>query len=188
MNGPGVYNEFFAVPAVPGLFDQRELTVSAVAAGHGRTAIRVDAMVDWIPARAPGDTVPATARVAVLTETKGGNGNGKPPVIATATLTDAEQVAALAAYLNGLPVNLPGAVYNCPAAIGGGSIAVSFRAHTDGPGLAGGIATFEGCAFLSFTMPGQSSAEIGGPSAGNDLLAEVNRVAGLHWKVLPGTS
>jgi hypothetical protein len=182
-SGPGVYNEFFAVPAVPGLFDQRELTVSAAAAGHGQTAIRVDAMVDWIPARAPGDTVPATARVAVLTETKDTNVHGKPPAVATATLTDARQVAALAAYLNRLPVNPPGAVYSCPAAIGGGSIAVAFRARPDGPSLAGAVATFEGCAFLSFTMPGQSPAEIGGPGAGNDLLAEVNRVAGLHWKL-----
>jgi hypothetical protein len=46
-----------------------------------------------------------------------------------------------------------------------------------------GIVTFEGCTFLSFTMPGQSPAGIGGPSVGNDPLAEVNRVAGLHWKV-----
>jgi hypothetical protein len=184
-SGPGVYNEFFEVPAVPGLFDQRELTVSAAAAGHGQTAIRVDAMVDWIPARAPGDTVPATAKVAVLTETR--DGNGKPPVVATTTLTDAKQVATLAAYLNGLPVNPPGAVYSCPAAIGGGSIVVAFRDRADGPALAEGIATFAGCAFLSFTMPGQSPAGIGGPSAGNDLLAEVNRVAGLHWKVPPGT-
>jgi hypothetical protein len=183
MNGPGVYNEFFELPAVPGLFGQRELTVSAVAAGHGRTAIRVDAMVDWIPARAPGDTVPATARVAVLTETKDTNIHGKPPVIMTATLTDPKQVATLAAYLNRLPVNPPGAVYSCPAAIGGGSIAVSFRARTDGPGLAGAGATFAGCAFLTFTKPGQSPTGIGGPAAGNDLLTEVDRVADLHWKV-----
>jgi DNA-binding transcriptional MerR regulator len=137
MNGPGVYNEFFELPAVPGLFDQRELTVSATPAGHGQTAIRVDAMVDWIPARAPGDTVPATARVAVLTETKDTNVHGKPLVVVTATLTDAKQVAALAAYLNGLPVNPPGGVYSCPAAIGGGRIAVSFRERTDGPASPG---------------------------------------------------
>jgi hypothetical protein len=181
-NGPGVYNEFFEVPAVSGLFDQRELTVSAAAAGHGQTAIRVDAMVDWIPARAAGDTVPATAKVAVLTETRDA-GHGKPPAVATATLTDVKKVAALAAYLNGLPVNPPGGVYSCPAAIGGGSVAVAFRARPDGPVLAGATATFAGCAFLSFTMPGQTAAAISGADAGNDLLAEVNRVAGLHWTV-----
>jgi hypothetical protein len=140
-------------------------------------------MVDWIPARAPGDTVPATARVAVLTETKDSNVRGKPPVVVTATLTDARQVTALAAYLNRLPVNPPGAAVSCPAATSGGSIAVSFRARTDGPGLAGAVATFAGCAFLSFTTPGGSPAEIGGPGGGNDLLAEINQVAGLHWKV-----
>lgn len=182
MNGPGVYNELFDVPAVPGLFDYQRLTVSAATAGHGQTAIRVDAMVDWIPARAPGDTVPTTARAAVLTETKD-TGRGKPPAVATATLTDARQVAALAAYLNRLPVNPPGGAVDCPAAIGGGSIAVTFRPRPDGPVLAGAITTFAGCAFLSFTVPGRPSAEIGGPAAGNDLLAEVNQVAGLHWKL-----
>jgi hypothetical protein len=60
---------------------------------------------------------------------------------------------------------------------------VSFRARTDGPGLAGAGATFAGCAFLTFTKPGQSPTGIGGPAAGNDLLIEVDRVADLHWKV-----
>ncbi len=182
MNGAGVYNEFFELPAVPGLFDERELTVSATAAGHGQVAIRVDAMVDWIPARVPGDTVPATARVAVLTETRGA-GTGKPQTVATATLTGARQVAALAAYLNGLQADLPGATYSCPAGTTGGGIAVAFRARPGGPALAGATANFAGCAFLSFTKPGQKPAGIGGPSAGNDLVAEIDRVAGLHWKV-----
>jgi hypothetical protein len=67
-NGPGIYNTFYPVPAVAGLFDERQLTVSAVAAGYGKAAIRVDSLVDWIPARTPGDTVPAAARVAVLAQ------------------------------------------------------------------------------------------------------------------------
>lgn len=178
MNGPGVYNEFFALPAVAGLFDERELTVSATAAGHGQSAIRVDAMVDWIPARAPGDAVPPTARVAVLTETRDAGG-GRPA--ATVTLTRATQVNALAAYLNGLQADLPGARYGCPGGVVGGGITVTFLARPGGPALAGASARFAGCSFLSFTMPGQKAAAIGGPSAGSDLVAEVDRVAGLHW-------
>lgn len=138
-------------------------------------------MVDWIPARAPGDAVPPTARVAVLTETRDAGG-GKPAAVTTATLTNATQVSALAAYLNGLQADLPGARYGCPAGVGGSSITVTFRARPGSPALAGASARFAGCSFLSFTMPGQRAAGTGGPSAGNDLVAEVDRVAGLRWK------
>jgi hypothetical protein len=118
-----------------------------------------------------------------LTETQGTGGNGKQPVVATATLTNAKQVTALAAYLNGLPVDLPGAVYSCPEMGHGGGIAVTFLTRSGGPPLAKATATVNGCAFLNYTMPGQSPTGLGGPLAGVNLLAEVNRVAGLHWKV-----
>jgi hypothetical protein len=184
MNGPGVYNSVYAVPAVPGLFDERQLTVSATAAGDGQVAIRVDSLVNWIPARAAGDTVPAAARVAVLTQTRDASGPGKPPVIATATLTSARQVAALAAYLNGLPVNVPGETFNCPAAFGnGGGLTVSFRARPGDPALAQASASLSGCGFLTFTVPGQPPTGLGEAEAGESLLAEVNHVTGLHWKV-----
>ena len=114
---------------MPGLFDYRQLTVTAAPAGHGRTAVQVDATVDWIPARRPGDTVPATAKVAVLTLTKGTGGT--PPVIASTTLTAPQRVRKLAAYLNGLPLSVPGASYGCPAGsvkYGGGLTACSVPA------------------------------------------------------------
>jgi hypothetical protein len=185
MNGPGVYNESFAVPAVPGLFDERDLTVSAVAAGHGQSAIRVDALVDWIPLRAPGDTVPAGARVAVLTETRDAAGKGKAPVVATKTVTTGREVAALAAYLNHLPVNVPGQSFNCPG-FGNGNLTVSFRARPGGPALAQASASLSGCGFLAYTMPGHPPAGLGEAEAGDGLLTEVNHVTGLHWKLPAG--
>jgi hypothetical protein len=57
---------------------------------------------------------------------------------------------------------------------------VTFRARPDSPALAEASARFAGRSFLSFTMPGRKAAGIGGPSAGGDLVAEVDRVAGLH--------
>lgn len=185
----GIWNDVFSVPAAPGLFDDRELAVSTTAAGHGQTAIRVDALVDWIPVRPPGDTVPATARTVTLTETRYGFG-GTPPrqtatVIAAATVTDPAQIAALAAYLDGLPVNPPGGESSCLAPSGG--IAVTFRARPGGPALASASAGLGGCDFLSYTMPGRPAVGLGGGPAGENLLDEVNRVTGLHWKLPPAT-
>jgi hypothetical protein len=183
----GIWNDVYSIPAVPGLFDERELAVSTTAAGGGQTAIRVDALVDWVPARPSGDTVPATARVARLVETGSGSA-GTPPrqqtkVIATATVTDQAQVAALAAYLNGLAVNPPGGVSSCPASFGDSAVTLTFSARPGGPVLAMASAELDGCAFLSYTMPGQPAAGLGGGDAGGNLLDEVNHVTGLHWKV-----
>jgi hypothetical protein len=183
-NGIGIFNTFYQVPVVPGLFDVRQLTVSATAAGHGKTAIRVDSLVDWIPLRAAGDTVPARARVAVLTEAKGTVSHGKLTVVATKTVTSAKEVAALAQYLNRLPVNVPGQSFNCPASSTAPDIlTISFRARPGGPALAQAAASLSGCGFLTYTMPGQRPAGLGEAEAGGSLLAAVNHVTGLHWKV-----
>ena len=183
--GPaGVDGAQFSLPAVPGVFSQRTLYMSAVSAGHGQTAVRLDAVVDWIPPRAAGDTIPATAAVAQLTESKGGFGNGHPPSVAAATVTSAKQVAALAAYLNRLQVNEPGPS-SCPAD-SGGALTITFRATASGPVLARATAALSGCAFISYAMPGQPTIGIGGGDAGRPLLTEVNRVTGLNWKMPAG--
>lgn len=185
--GFGVWNDVFSVPAVPGLFDTRELSVATTSAGGGKTAIRVDALVDWIPVRPSGDTVPPTARVAGLVETRSRLG-GAPAkqattVLGRATVINPAQVAALAAYLNRLAVNPPGAVWSCPALTTDGALTVTFSARPGGPALATASATLSGCAFLIYTMPGQSAIGLGGGAAGEDLLDEVNHVTGLHWKI-----
>jgi hypothetical protein len=38
----GIWSDDYMLPAVPGRFDFRVLTISVTAAGHGQTAIRVD--------------------------------------------------------------------------------------------------------------------------------------------------
>ena len=128
-----------------------------------------------------GESVPATAAVAMLTETRGMGGNGNPPSAAEATVTSVKQVAALAAYLNGLPVNKPGGVMSCPDDTGG-AMTITFRAQAGGPVLAKVTAALSGCEFISYAMPGQATIGLGGGNAGRPLLAEVNRVTGLGWK------
>jgi hypothetical protein len=117
--------------------------------------------------------------VVTLTEAPGKVGGAA--VAQTATVTDPAKVSEIAAYLNGLPANVPGSVYPCPAAFGGG-LTVTFLARAGGPVLARASAELSGCAFVTYAMPGRASLGIGGPAAGGGLLAEVNRVAGLHWK------
>jgi len=187
--GFGVWNDVFSIPAVPDLFDTRELAVSTTAAGGGQTAIRVDALVDWVPVRPSGDTVPATARVATLVETRTGFG-GTPTrqsttVTGTATVTNPAQLAALAAYLNGLAVNPPGAVWSCLTPTG--ALTVTFSARPGGRALAEASAGLGGCAFLSYTMPGRPAIGLGGGAAGENLLGKVDHVTGLRWKIPSAT-
>jgi hypothetical protein len=182
--GTGIWDDDFSIPSVAGLFDVRDLTVSTTSAGHGEAAIRVDAVVDWLPARPAGDTVPATARAATVVETEGAFGqtsHGRPmPVIAQATVTDRSQVGAIAAYLNGLAVDPSGSVSSCmsPPA----SLTVTFRARPGGPALAEASAGVGGCDFLVYAMPGRPQLGLGGGPGGDNLFTEVDRVAGLHWK------
>jgi len=107
----GVWNDVFNIAAVPGLFDERELAVSTTAAGGGQTAIRVDALVDWIPVRPGGDKIPATATNLALVLTSNVSHTGQPvqKVTATATITDAATVGEIAAYLSTVPAQPPGA-------------------------------------------------------------------------------
>jgi hypothetical protein len=186
-SGKGIYFNEFRVPAVAGLFDTRDLAVSTTSAGHGQVAIRVDSLVDWIPVRPSGDTVPATARVATAVETRdvpgaASDGTVQTAVVAKTTVTSPAQVAAVAAYLSRLPVNPPGGRSSCPdQSLAGGTLTVTFRATADGPALAQASAGLSGCAFLSYATTGRPRLGLGGGDAGRSLLAEFNHVAGLHW-------
>jgi hypothetical protein len=184
--GSGIWDDVFGIP-VNGLFDELELAVSTTSTGHGQTAIRVDALVDYYPARPAGDTVPATATAATLVETKDGTPpKGGATVIARVTVTDLAEVRAIAAYLNGLPVTPPGGMYSCLGPIGG--IAVTFSASPGGPAIGKASAGLGGCEFLSYTMPGHPATGLGSGLAGENLLDELNHVTGLHWKIPPMTA
>jgi hypothetical protein len=178
----GIWNDVFSVPPITGLFDERELAVSTTSAGHGQTAIRVDALVDYYPARAAGDTVPATATVATLVETKyGAPPKGGTTVIERDTVTGLAEVRAIAAYLNGLPVTPPGGISSCPEPTG--AIAVTFSARPGGAALGKASATVGGCEFLTYTMPGHPPTGLGTGPVGENLLDELNHVTGLHWNI-----
>ncbi len=49
-------------------------------------------------------------------------------------------------------------------------------------------AQLTGCEFISYAMPQQPTIGLGGGDAGRPLLAEVNRVTGLGWKLPTATT
>ena len=64
-----------------------------------------------------------------------------------------------------------------------GGLTMTFSARPGAPALAEASAGLGGCAFLTYTMPGQPATGLGGGAAGENLLDEVNHVTGLHWKI-----
>jgi hypothetical protein len=186
--GKGSWSDNYQLKPVAGLFDDRALAVSTTSAGHGQTAIRVDALVDWIPARASGDTIPVTTAVvtAVLTRNVGDMSRAKQVPVSTATITDPGQVRAIVAYLNDLPVQPPGVTYNCPP-FEGGTLTLTFRARADGPPLATAYGIVSGCQMLQLTVTGRQPISWPLGAAGN-WFNQVMRVTGLGWKVPPPPS
>jgi hypothetical protein len=171
--GKGAWSDDYQLKPVAGLFDDRVLAVSATSAGHGQTAIRVDALVDWVPARAAGDTIPATAAVvtAVLTRNAGDMSRA----------TDPGQVRAIVAYLNNLPIQPPDVTYNCPP-FEGGTLTLTFRARADGPPLAKAYGIVSGCQLLQLTVTGGQPISWPLGAAGN-WFHQVMQVTGLPWKI-----
>lgn len=150
------------------------LIVTTAPADGGKTAIRVDADVAYQPARPATERVPATARVVTVTQTSGYAGHPPAPV----TITSSATVAALIAYVNALPVSTAAKDVPCPSA--SVELRLDFRARPGGPLLAvmGGPSA---CDILNVTVGGRAMV----PLAGYTFNAQVLRLAGLHWKLLP---
>jgi hypothetical protein len=86
----------FTLPAVPGVLTGRELVAAVAADGPGRTALQVDAYVQWLPPRTAAEAIPASARVVTIA-----------PIAAAGqqvTVTDPARVARIAAAVNALPL------------------------------------------------------------------------------------
>ena len=66
--GPPSWDRMFSLAPVPGVLTARDLVVEVTGAGHGQTAIRVDAQVSWQPPRPGRERVPGAARVVTITQ------------------------------------------------------------------------------------------------------------------------
>jgi hypothetical protein len=179
----GVWDDDFSLPNVKGVLISRDLSVAVTADGQGKTAIRVDAVAQWLPARTPADMLPKGVRVVTISQHLGLNAHGKKPP-EPATISDTKEVAKIVALINAQPLFPPGA-YNCPMD-DGQSVTMRFRAKAGGPVIA--VATLEtsGCTGIDITVGGKQKPSRG-PGVGWTVTVQALKIAGLHWK-LPALS
>jgi len=175
--GPPSWDREFDLPAA-GVLTNRELIMEVAGAGHGQTAIRLDADVAWQPSRPPGDLVPDAARVVTISELAGGNPQAKRPP-APVTITDPAVVGRLAALVDSLPVSpLNNEAVSCPAVFGVG-LQLAFRARTGGPVVAL-VQTDQPCDMVDLTVTGQQRLGLeNNPNVDRQILA----IASLPWKL-----
>jgi hypothetical protein len=175
--GPPSWDREFDLPAA-GMLINRELIVEVAGAGHGQTAIRLDADVAWQPSRPPGDLVPDAARVVTISELASGSPQAtRPP--APVTITGPVVVGRLAALVDSLPVSpLNHETVSCPAVSGAG-LQLAFRARTGGPVLA--LAqTDQACGMVDLTVTGH---QLLGLENNASVDRQVLALASLPWKL-----
>ena len=175
--GPPSWDREFDLPAA-GVLTNTELVVEVVGAGHGQTAIRLDADVAWQPSRPPGDLVPNAARVVTISELASGNPQAKRPP-APITITDPAVVGRLAALVDSLPVSpLNNEAVSCPAAFGIG-LQLAFRTRTGGPVVAL-VQTDQPGGMVDFTVTGQ---RLLGLENNTNVDRQILAIASLPWKL-----
>jgi hypothetical protein len=173
--------DVFSLSQITGVLNQREMLVEVAGAGHGQTAIRVDAQDTWIPAKSPDAVVPAAAAVVTASMNYGMNADGRKPP-APVTITDPATVAKVAALINGQPPFPPG-TYSCPMDDGMAFI-LTFRAHQAGPVLATATLALDGCGATGLEV-GKQSYGLGDLDSARPLATQILKVTGLPWKLPP---
>ncbi len=174
-SGPGtipVTGQFYELPRQRALIGQ-DLHVAVADLGGGKTAIRVDAEVDYQPVRPAGERVPATARAVTIAEVSGSPGAKAP---APATIVKTSVVGRLAALVNGLPVSTFPPDAPCPMRPGL-ILRLTFRATAGGRPLAVAQGPI-GCGTLALTVAGKEWPQLGLPGP---FSTQVLRIAGLRW-------
>jgi hypothetical protein len=169
--------DVFSLPAIPAVLDSRQLIVEVVADG-GKTAIRVDSQVTWLPARPAGEMVPSAVRAVTVSEYLGWNVDRRPPK--PVTITDPAKVRALAALIDGLPMPPRFGIIaeSCPDG-NGSDLTLAFSARLGGPALAVATVALSGCPGVDFTIGGKQQPALGATSA---LGTQILTIAGLPWK------
>jgi hypothetical protein len=176
--GPPAWDRMFSLTPIPGVLNNRDLVVEVTGAGNGQTAIRVDAQVSWQPPRPAAERVPADARVVTITQVAGPDPNAvRPP--APVTITDLGVVRRLAALVDGLGLSTIGPAASCPM-VAGDEIRLTFLARTGGPPLAVAQAPAV-CGTVQFSAGGKPQPAL---QITDSFVAQVLKLAGLHWKVM----
>jgi len=175
--GPPSWDRMFSLAPIPGVLNVRELVVEVTGAGNGQTAIRVDAQVSWQPARPASEQVPRTARAVRLSQQRSLDPQASHPP-RPVTITKAAIVRRLAALVDSLRLSTIGPGASCPAPVGGG-IRLTFLTRAGGRPLAVAQAP-AACGTVHFTVNGERQPAL---QITDSFIAQVLKVAGLHWKV-----
>jgi hypothetical protein len=191
-NPETVWERDYVLPPVSAVEDTRELTVEVADAGNGQTAIRVDAQVTWLPARAASEMVPAAAAAVTLSVIPDPNLSRKPPQ--PETITSAAAVRRITAMVNSLPVFPPNAPHECGPS-DAAALVLTFLAAPKGRVLATAMVELEGCEPVVFAVgatkiandtqawSGRGVAVLGGPVRGNALAVTLLKTAGSKWNL-----
>jgi len=175
--GPPSWDRMFSLAPVPGVLTARDLVVEVTGAGHGQTAIRVDAQVSWQPPRPGRERVPGAARVVTITQLPSLDPRaGRPP--APVTITSPPAVRRIAALVDSLPLSTIGPGASCPGALGGG-IRLTFRAQASGAPLAVAQGPAP-CGTVQFSAGGARQPAL---QITDSFIPHILTLAGLHWKV-----
>jgi len=177
--GTAVYDNDYSLPNVGGVLTQRDLSVATASAGHGKTAIRVDAVSEWLPQVTPADAIPVSVGVVTFSEDLGLNAHGKRPP-APATIVAVAKAGQIAALIDAQKLFPPG-TYNCPMD-DGQSVTLTFRDSAGGPVVATAQLATSGCESIGITVDGKDKPARG-PALGRDVAAQAIKIAGLHWKL-----
>ena len=181
VSGPAIqlWDEHFTLPSAAGVLTSRGLEVAAVKAGGGRSALRVDAAVTWVPAKPASERIPAAAKVVTISPASSLVAGAKVP--SPVTITNATTVRRIAALIDGLPLFPPGA-YSCPADLGR-SVQMTFAAVKGGPPLAVATATVAGCQGVRVIIGGKPQPTLSGTAG---AVRQVLAIAGLNWSGYAG--
>lgn len=165
--------QWWTLPDVAGVLVNRWLMVTAIGDGSS-TLLRVDADVDWLPARPAWSILPAASiRAVVAAAVPSINDKRKRP--APVTVTDPSRVQKLVALINGLSMPLTGGTLSCPG-VEGGSLRLTFLARPGGPALGVALVSDNGCGGVAVTVGSQQVGLAGGLAAQQALT-----ISGLPW-------
>jgi hypothetical protein len=167
--------EGFAFSATK-VLGQRSLGLTVVPTSPTTSAVLVEAADVWLTPRPASETVPASARlviVSILPATI--HTGGRRPSPRRIFVTDGATVKRLTAAVNALPASQPG-VTACPAG-DGSRLTLAFRATAHAADLAFVDAGSDACGAVALTLHGRAQPGLGG---GFTLPAAVARILGIR--------
>lgn len=174
----------FAAPAQPGVISQRLLEAAVTAAPGGGSALRVDAIVTYLPTKSAAETIAVPVMLEVTPDYPG-QGQGQQqgaanPAVAPVKVTDPLKIAEITSLVNGLPAAPTGGM-NCPMDNGSG-LKVSFQSASGAPWAQADI-NASGCRTVTITVNGKAQPALSG---GDQLTDQIISILGTHWQLTSG--